>query len=273
MPLVKHTFYIQIGRHSFTEAWYRGNGSTNLQAEMPVAKALAEKRARLLGVPCSIYAIRISNIDNPKVQAYTEYVAFNNDGTFGAAASNVALNMEFRNGDGTQEKLVQLRGIKDDFEVFGGQEGTAFDADYNQRLQEYGGAIVSLQYGWRASTSISKSALAYSTLLSGQVKFLFPANFFTLDQVGKTLAVTISKCVSSKNLNGPLTALVNAQNEAVSIKPITVWPQEAGDTTMMQRNVRNFVQAVGGRVQRLGKRQAGQPSLQSRGRGRVRIRG
>lgn len=282
MPLLRTTWIFQIQRHSFSESWYRDASSADPRIELEAARQYAVQRAQLLGQGSYIYGIRISNIDDRRQKAFLEYVNYQGNAEESApgvplhpaAASNVALNVEFNNLDNTQEKLLQLRGIWDEVETGGG----AFVPNpvYTPLLQAFIAKVVTLQYGWRYSSTVPKVDITtYVQGASGQLTFTLGADLFTVDQVNKKsrVPVRIAGCGASPNLNGALTVQVIDASHCISIKPIAVRPAVATFNGTMQRNTLAFTKATLGRVQRLGKRQAGAPLLQSAGRGPVRKRG
>lgn len=281
MPLLRTTWYTQLNRHTFSESWYRNAATPDPTVELVAAKEYAVARALILGAPCRIYAIRISNVDNKAQKAYLEYVNFpgnmtvDGNGNFvhGSAASNVSLNMEFINFDNTQDKLLQLRGIWDDTENVGGVWND-HDPVYVPLIQGFGNKVVQLGYGWRYSSAVTKASLAgYETDTNGLITFTTTAPFFnfTAGANNPNMALRISGNVNSPNLNGPITLQPLSTTTARTIKPITAFPFVAGGS--IAKNTYAFAATTNGRIQRLGKRQAGQPNLQSRGRGRNRVRG
>lgn len=281
MPLLRTTWITQLARHSFSESWYRQASSSDPTAEVVIAKQYAVERAKLLGFGCFIYAIRISNADDKRQKAYLQYVNYpgdqrkDGDGNpiHGSAASNVALNMEFRNAGNTQTKELQLRGIWDDTETVGGSWDSN-NPEWVGLLQGFGAKIAALNYGWMYTSTVQiKSLAGYTQATNGLVTFSTAGDFFTVDQVASTSNVQcrIAKCVSSPNLNGQITLKPLTATTGITIRPIAVNPFVAGGT--VQRNTKLFTACAGGQVQRIGKRQAGAPLLQSVGRGRVRPRG
>lgn len=281
MPLLKTTWIMQIQRHSFSESWYRNAGTPNPVTELVAAKQYAVARAAILGYGSYIYAIRISNTEDRRQKAYLEYVNYpGNQELVSAgvplhpsAASNVALNMEFQNADFTQEKLIQLRGIWDEVETQGGS-WNFLDPIYVPLIQAYGAKVVQLMYGWRYTSTVQKFGITnWATQGDGRILFAFSGQLFTLDQANSHAHVPcrITNATASPNLNGPLTLVAMSQTTALSLKPIAAFPY--GDGAFCSRSVLSFAQSINGRVQRIGKRQAGAPLLQSVGRGKVRTRG
>lgn len=282
MPLLRTTWISQVQRHSFSESWYRDAASADPDVEVIAAKQYAVQRAMLLGKEAYIYGIRVANLDNRRQKAKLYYVNYpgNQEETapgvpkHPAAASNVALNVEFSNLDNTQEKLLQLRGIWDEIETGGG--AVVADPVYTPLLSAFIVKVVALEYGWRFTSTVSaKDIDTYTQAASGQLSFTLAADLFTVDQVNAKahVPVRISGCAASPNLNGSLTVKVLTANTCITLKPIAVRPAINGFNGTMQRNVLSFARAANGRVQRLGKRQAGAPLLQSAGRGPVRKRG
>lgn len=281
MPLMKHTFIFQLARHGFTESWYRNAQAADPNPELAIARQYADARAPLLGAGAQMIAIRISNFDNKKQKALTVLenrfgnVQIGQNGQFlhPAAASNVALNMMATSANFEQEKVIQLRGIWDDFETQGGGFNPG-DPIYIPLIQAWGAKVVQLGYGWRGSTSVFKIPFSgYTEAANHIVTFTFAEDFFTQAQVDAraNLPVRISDCASSPNLNGPLVVFPVDKRTAQTIRPIATNPFVVGGK--MQRNVVSFQAASGLRIQRIGNRQAGAPLLQSRGRGPVRVRG
>lgn len=281
MPLMKTTFICQIARHGFTESWYRNASSPDPNNELVFARDYATARAAIMGANASIIAIRISNVDNKRQKALTVMDNFQGNiskdanGNFihPAAASNVALNAMATNTDFTQEKLIQLRGIWDDFESAGGAPNFN-DAVFMPLFQNWGAKVVQLQYGWVHTSSLNVKPIAnYVQAANGLITFTTVGDFFTIDQVnaGDNVPVRVLECVSSPNLNGQLTLFPITQTSGRTIRPIAVNPFVLGGK--LQRNVKQFTAASGLRIQRIGNRQAGAPLLQSRGRGSVRVRG
>jgi len=279
---MRTTWIIQIARHSFSETWYRQASSADPSLEFEVAKEYAAARAAILGHGCVIYGIRISNDDDKRQKAYLRYVDYQGNqetdegGNFihESAASNVALNMLFNNLGQTQEKLIQLRGIWDDVETGGG--AVVLTPAYTALVQAYGAKVVQKAYGWKYTTTTPKSPITtWTTFANGTVGFALGAGFFTVDQVNAKahVPVRISACNASPNMNGPLTVIVVDDANCVTLKPLAARPPIVGFNGFMSRSTKTFTAATGGRIQRLGKRQAGAPLLQSVGRGPVRKRG
>jgi len=281
MPLLRTTWITQLQRHSFSESWYRDAATADPTVELVAARQYAVARAALLGKECRIYGIRISNVDDKRQKAYTVYVDYpgNQDvdgqgnALHGSAASNVALNCVFINADTTQQRLIQLRGIWDDFEVTGGAPNLG-DAVYLPLLQNWFLKVVSLNYRWRYTSSVNKKNIAgYLQKANGLVEFTFDGNFFTVEQVdgAERVPCRISECASSPNLNGQIVVKALSPTSGISLRPIAVRPFVAGGK--IQRNLYSTAQASQGRIQRVGNRQAGAPLLQSVGRGPARTRG
>ncbi len=282
MPLMRTTWITQIARHSFSESWFRQASSADPTEELIVAKEYAVARAAIMGAGCNIYGIRISNDDDRRQKAYLAYTNYpgneetDGDGHFihPAAASNVALNMLFNNLGQTQEKLIQLRGMWDEAESGGGN--VVLSPAYVGLIQAFGAKVVQKAYGWKYTTTTPKSAInTWVSFANGTVGFTLAAGLFTVDQVNAQahVPVSINSCNASPNLNGPLTVVVISATECVTLKPIAARTPIVGFNGFMTRRTTTFTAATGGRVQRLGKRQAGAPLLQSVGRGRVRRRG
>jgi hypothetical protein len=281
VPLLRTTWYTQLQRHTFSESWYRNASSPDPTIELAAARQYAVARAAIMGAPAQMYAIRISNVDDKTQRAYLAYVNypgnFSVDGQgnylHGSAASNVSLNMEFVNATNTQDKLLQLRAIWDDTEITGGVWNDQ-DPVYVPLIQAFGSKVVALGYGWRYNTGTTKVAIMnYAIDSNGLITFTVAAPFFTIPGTGSpvNLQARISGNVNSPNLNGQITLTPLTTTTARTIRPISAFPFVAGG--FISHTTLAFTQAFNGRIQRLGKRQAGQPNLQSRGRGRNRIRG
>lgn len=260
MPRMRTTFIMSIGRHAFTESWFRDASTDDPRIEFGAALVLAPYRAVLLGGDAQIYAIRISNVQNRRQKAFTQFVTYFGNDTFFSAASNVALNMTFRNANSTQSKRVQLRGIKDDFEVKGGQPQTSNDPTYSQALAAWTAKVVEQQYGWiHTVTVLPKKIAGYSQQANGTVLIQLEPASFPLDQINTNQAVRIKGGESSPNLNGPLVVTVIDASTVVSIRPIAVRPFQLGEVMFLQRSTKDFSRAASGDIERIGNRQAGAP--------------
>jgi hypothetical protein len=282
VALYKFTFISQIQRHSFSESWYHEASNTNLNALVPKAREYCQARALMLGAPCYIYAFRISDVSSVVDRALLIYETFlgiqtkDSNGNFihGAAASNVALNALFQNADGSKEKLIQLRGIWDDVEFEGGAF-RAGEAEFQTVFINYAVKVRQLGFGWLAKSgaSIVSPLASYAIQANGVLRFSFSGGFFNLAQtpVGTHVPIRLRGMVDSKNLNGPITVVVTGADSADTLKPIAARPWISSGQAV--RNNTSPVVADSGRIQRIGKRQAGAPLLQSVGRSSNRARG
>jgi len=281
MARYKITFFIQIQRHSFTESWSYEAVNQSVNDIVPLCRTYCQARALTLGAPCYIYAYRISDLSDAVDRSLLVYETFlgvqtkDQAGNFvyGAAASNVALNCLFQNANGTKEKTIQMRGIWDAIEVEGGA-ALQTNPEWQTVWTNWANKVVQLKFGWLGKSGQTVSNLAsYAIKDNGVLDFQFVPGFFNLQEtpIGTHVPIRLRGMVDSPNLNGPLTVIIQAADRALSLKPIAAFPWISSGQAV--RNTQSFYAAASARIQRLGKRQAGAPLLQSVGRGRNRIRG
>ena len=270
MPKYAITFIFSLQRHGFTETWWKNTDSQTLDNLFDDAKVVAEQRMKLAGKQTELQAIRISNGDDPGRVGKTYYNPLLGNQNLDSAASNVALNCQFATVDNAYQKLVQIRGFPDDWETGGGAPFNG-DGALQAAFDSYRNAILLKQFGWRSINARQRFRITgYTTTAQGIVKLAVEEPTAPVGGIGTQKPVRISGLNVKSVLNGEQVVIVTGANEFTVLKPIAVGPfVSQGSLVVPSYTVRV---AANGTIQRIGKRQAGAPLLQSRGRGRVRQR-
>jgi hypothetical protein len=242
-----------------------------------VAVKVAKQRVKLCSQNCNIKAIRIANGDEPERvgRTYSDEVLVGTQPEAGMA-SNVAVNCQFGTEDNRKQKLVQLRGCPDSWESNGGQLLVDLQP-LKTAFASWRAMLIDQKFGWRGITSRVPFVVSnYTVTGAGTVTVtVAPPNeqvslLTAIGPVGTRKTVLFKRVNGRSILNGSQVAIVLSATTLQLVYPLALIPfQSAGIVEVPTMGIHLV---ANGTVQRLGKRQAGAPLLQSVGRRSARPR-
>jgi hypothetical protein len=270
VPNYQVTYIFDLPGHGFTESWWVTDSRTNLDELRDTAMTVARARMGLASEQCTLQAIRISNGAEDGKIGKTYYEPLGGVAGKGGMASNVAINCQFGTQNNDYQKLVQIRGAWDEWEVTGG----ALDKGNPQLRSAFGTYVAAIQqarYGWRSIVSRQTFDITNYEVVDGSYVVLQLAQVTTpLGAVGNRRVARISKLNTKSVLNGEQVIRVSGLNTVTLEKPTAAGPFVAPGQLIVPSY--GYRVSANGSLQRLGKRQAGAPLLRSPGRRSARAR-
>lgn len=274
MPDTKLTFFFHAGIQGFSESYIvPGYGP---QSILPSALTTYIQKRMLISGPDTVFDYcRASEVGSPRL-AFAYY-----PGTLGLVApvkGNAGYSLAgtdqpdsaliLRRQNGSNWSLQYLRGIPDVCVSQAGQYTPS--GPYNTDLLAFM-RFVSVTQGW-AWRGINKAAQV-SAIIAGIVinpgdgtgLITMATPLFQVGQVGKRVAVRISRVNSPRNLNGPLTVTVVSPVVCASLNQLAIAGFVANQGRMTMSPVQNFV-ITAMTLEKPGERKAGRPFGVPRGR-------
>jgi hypothetical protein len=269
MPELKCVLIFQGSGYGWTEAYWKEFSSENFDAARDIVVVLAQRRAALCGSNTIIEAIRISNGEDIGRKGKTYYGGWTGDPNFPPASASDAVNVELRTVNNTEGKLVQMRGLRDEFLI--GPAVNRGDPTFVTLFNSYAEYIVSQGFGWRGVFAEQSFRITgYTVSATGQVTFVTPDSEAYQYPLGKKRKVRIRQLNGKSKLNGA---------QIVRRKSATLWELAKPTAAVafvsegeMILQTYAFRKASNVSVQRVGRRPAGSPLLRSVGRERERVR-
>lgn len=280
MAIHKVTFVFDGRLCGWTESHWVNAIEASHEITLEAAKKLAAKRANLLGVECSIKAIRVSTegVGPDAMLRYLRYrPAFPSPNQAPATAEkaaqkDVALQVRMENGTHTQHKLIFLRGVWDSIES---ENGEYLDNDnFRVAFGAYNKILTSGPWGWFGSTSRTTSKLSnvQRGVNTDSAVFSFAENLFPDGLAHKKVRIRISGVNAGRsNLNGVHVVSVTDRMTCSTDFPLAVANRVEGGRGSY--NTYDFIQYATGDDQKIVTRETGAPLLESPGRQPRKARG
>lgn len=272
MAVYKIDLIFKGGSKGWTETYYTQTDNPNLQAIYDYALPMAYLRAELLGAGCAIEAIRCSDtaIEN---DSFLQYINIEPHTDEPAAPLDVSLNFVCRDLQNKRHRHIFVRGIW--HRVVGPLGVFQYDyAPYKTLIDAWRAKLLSDTYGWLgANNATKKKALitGYVRNDSGQVTFTADNNIFAGIPVNTRKKIRVSGLnAKTSNLNRELVVYVLTPNTFQTVLPIAASPfQSQGRVSWYDPE---FIRMYTVNSQRIGRRGAGAPLLESVGRSKAQAR-
>lgn len=273
MAVVQKVTFIFDGRLcGWTEShWFNSPDGVHLETAKK-ARDLALARAMLLGVECSIKAIRVST-EGVGPDAHLTYVNYrptfevaSNGALLGekAAQKDVALQVRMEDGTHSKHKLIFLRGIWDSVENDMGVYTPS--KAWQDLFAKFATQLVRREWGWFGSAGKTKVRLISAVMNeTDTTTFTFAENLFPADKIGKRVRVRISGVNEGRSVaNGVHVVKVTSQTACVTEFRLAVGNQSVGGFGAF--NTYEFISYQTYDDQKIVTRETGAPLLESPGR-------
>lgn len=224
------TAFFECNGKGWSESYYRESGSiTTLEGLSVFDKPLWEKRALCLGIPCQLFARRVSFVD-VKGDSLTVFETLPTS-QFDAASPDIALLQKCTSTVLGKNKLVFLRGIADDAEVNGGQINTgASGAAFIGVMNAFTNYLKEIPYGWLGvGSKVEFKLLDYTQNLDGTVNVVGEAGSYGAGPWPAPIQVRFKKANGpyKSQLNQRLVVQPTSGTSADTIAAIAVLPHVA----------------------------------------------
>jgi hypothetical protein len=186
----------------------------------------------------------------------------------------------FRDATRSRHKITYLRGIPDEIVVQGGKFRIGgcpgFEAAYNNWQMLMTTSPLN-PWGWKGrppGAPQKKNLLSYVVdAATEQINLTFDGPLFPALDITKKVTVFLSgiNAPNKSALNGSQIVIVKTQATATTVKPLSVFPFQAGGHGIYEPPA--FVGISFGQPLRIGERKAGRAFFVERGRRPVRARG
>lgn len=274
MPIFKSTMFFEGRAHGWSETWWQNETETDYNRPMDNLKALAKKRAKLMGDECIITGLRVSREDELG-ESFLEYVTYKGVLQQPTAAHDLAVLLSVRDGTNKRKKHTFLRGFWDAVEVKNGRYLKNFPdwkdamADFRNELTGEGKGGI---WGWWGVNVKHKRFLATFTVdADDRITFGYDANYFAPALIGKFLELSVKGINGKSSMNRKYIVQVLGETAAITKDAYaTVSRRFGGESTYVTKD---YVQIKGASDQKITRRAVGSPLLESRGRARAKPHG
>ena len=272
MPIAKGTLIFQGLGYGWTESIWISRSYTSLADFYALFAQYAILRAPMLGTPCFIKGIRVSN-EAVAHDSFLNYVNLPGSAAFGADDPSSSLNVILRDATFSRFKRIFFRGIWDVVAQNFGEYDIGNEA-FRTFFQSWRNFVLLQDFGWMGVDPTQAkigNISGYTPTVEGNIAFQLDQPIFNGILPGTRVPVRVSRLNGGSTLNGQMVVNVTTNTTCTTTVPTAALPfRTAG---VMRFSPKVFIDSFACDTQRIGRRPVGAPLLDSVGRAKKRIRG